>query len=83
MDLWCSFSKDSAEPDCRVIGVSEEERRNRIAMNTTAELAAIETVIVLGAVILLVTVSFAWVMFRPLDEKQKKHNSRKSVKRKR
>src|SRR5436309_7710982 len=32
----------------------------------TAELAAVMTVIVLGAVILLGTVGLAWVMFRPL-----------------
>jgi uncharacterized membrane protein len=52
-------------------------------MNTgTAELAAIETVIVLGAVILLGTVTVAWVIFGPFDVKRKKGNSR-SLKRKR
>ena len=53
-------------------------------MNTgTAELVAIETMIVLGVVILLGTVSLAWVIFRPFDEKRKKGNSRNSLKRKR
>jgi len=53
-------------------------------MNTgTAELVAIETVIVLGVVILLGTVSLAWVIFGPFDEKRKKGNSRNSLKRKR
>jgi uncharacterized membrane protein len=55
-------------------------------MNTgTAELVAIEAVIVLGAVILLGTVSLAWVIFMPFDEKRKKGNSRnsRSLKRKR
>ena len=40
-------------------------------MNTgTAELVAIETVILLGVVILLGTVSLAWVIFGPFDERE-------------
>lgn len=54
-------------------------------MNTgTAELlVATETVIVLGAVILLGTVSLARVIFTPFDEKRKKRYRRNSLKRKR
>ena len=44
----------------------EEERTNKVAMNTvTAELVAVEIVIVLGAVILLGTITVAWAMFWP------------------
>ena len=44
----------------------------------TAELVAIEIVIVLGAVILLGSVTVAWAIFGPFDEKRKKGNSRNS-----
>ena len=51
----------------------------------TAELVAIEIVIVLGAVILLGSVTVAWAIFGPFDEKRKKGNSRngRNLKRKR
>src|SRR5881397_3476816 len=59
------------------------QRKKGQTMNTgTAELAAIETVIVLVAVILLGTLTVAWVIFGPFDVKRKKGNSR-SLKRKR
>jgi hypothetical protein len=42
--------------------------QNKIAMKTvTPELVAIETVIVLGVVFLLGTVTVAWVMFGPSE----------------
>ena len=37
----------------------------------TAELAAVMTLIVLGAVILLGTVGLAWVMFRPIEKRKR------------
>jgi len=44
----------------------------------TAELVAIEIVIVLGAVILLGSLTVAWTMFRPFKGKRKKGTSRKT-----
>ncbi len=44
----------------------------------TAELVAIEIVIVLGALILLGTVALAWAMLGPLHGTRKKGNSRNS-----
>jgi len=44
----------------------------------TAELVAIEIVIVLGALILLGTVALAWAMLEPLHGTRKKGNSRNS-----
>jgi len=57
--------------------VQKRKGQNRLAMNT-AELVAIEIVIVLGAVILLGSVTVAWCIFGPFDEKRKKGNSRNS-----
>ena len=63
--------------------VQKKKQQNRIAMNT-ADLVAIEILIVLGVVILLGTVTVR-AMLGPFDEKRKKGNSRnsRSLKRKR
>jgi len=46
--------------------VRRKRGQNKVAMNTvTAELVAVEIVIVLGAVILLGTITVAWAMFWP------------------
>ena len=44
----------------------------------TAGLVAVEIVIVLGAVILLGSLTVAWTMFGPFKGKRKKSNSRKT-----
>ena len=51
----------------------------------TAELVAVEIVIVLGVVILLGSLTVAWGIFGPFDEKRKQNSSRnsRSLKRKR
>jgi len=56
---------------------SKKGQIDRITMNT-AELVAIEIVIVLGALILLGTVALAWAMLGPLHGTRKKGNSRNS-----
>jgi len=62
--------------------VRRKKRKNGIAMNT-AELVAVEIVIVLGAVILLGALTVAWVMFRPFERKKGKGRNSRSLKRKR
>ena len=49
----------------------------------TAELVAVEIVIVLGAVILLGTLTVAWSMFGPFERKKRNGRTSRSLKRKR
>ncbi len=49
----------------------------------TAELVAVEIVIVLGAVILLGALTVAWAMFGPFERKKGKGRNSRSLKRKR
>jgi len=62
--------------------VRRKKEQNRIAMNT-AELVAVEIVIVLGAVILLGALTVAWAMFGPFERKKGKGRNSRSLKRKR
>src|SRR5437867_13321294 len=62
--------------------VRRKKGRNRIAMNT-AELVAVEIGIVLGAVILLGTLTVAWAMVGPLERKKRNGRTSRSLKRKR
>ena len=52
-------------------------------MKTPDELVAVEIVIVLGAVILLGTLTVAWAMFGPFERKKGKGRNSRSLKRKR